>query len=195
MKDEKRIIVTKLEINENKLSAIHSLEIINNTITGIYFHSYIKGNLGKYNDMYYLANNQSLEENNCIENFKKFVGDCKLITYNNECDKIRNYFENNVIENININEDLFRYERKRKINIDKKSCHGGLINCTIFGRILYDHCLNNKNFTKMTGIYNKRKYYKRKEDVEENEDDDNYEEDDEENEEDNDDDYNNDKIK
>ncbi len=66
--------------------------------------------------------------------------------------------------------------------IDKKSCQGGLINCTIFGRILYDHCLNNKNFTKMTGIYNKRKYYKRKEDVEENEDDDNYEEDDEENE-------------
>ena len=26
-----------------------------------------------------LAKNQSLEENNCIENFKKFVGDCKLI--------------------------------------------------------------------------------------------------------------------
>ena len=32
MKDEKRIIVTKLEINENKLSAIHSLEIIDDTI-------------------------------------------------------------------------------------------------------------------------------------------------------------------
>ena len=73
MKDEKRIIVTKLEINENKLSAIHSLEIINNTITRIYFHSYIKGNLRKYNDMCYLANNQSLEENNCIENFKNLL--------------------------------------------------------------------------------------------------------------------------
>ena len=46
----------------------------------------------------------------------------------------------------------------------------------------------------MTGIYNKRKYYKRKEDVEENEDDDDYKEDDEENEEDDDNDYNNDKI-
>ena len=80
MKNEKSIIVIKLEINENKLSAIHSLEIINNTITGIYFHSYIKGNLRKYNDMFYLAINQSLEENKCIENFKKFVGDCKLIT-------------------------------------------------------------------------------------------------------------------
>ena len=42
MKDENRCIVTKLEIFDNELVAIHALEIIDNIITGIYFHGYLK---------------------------------------------------------------------------------------------------------------------------------------------------------
>ena len=42
MKNKNRAIVTKLEILEDELVAIHALEIINNTITGVYFHAYLK---------------------------------------------------------------------------------------------------------------------------------------------------------
>ena len=162
MEEKYHIIAVKLEINDNKLSAIHSLEIINNIITGIYFHSYIKEREPKYNDMYYLANNQHLTENDSIQHFKKFVGNSKLIMYNDESSKIKKYFSNNIIESTDINGDLFRYARNKKINIDKKSRHGGLINCTIFGRILYEKYLNKKRMIKMTGIYTKRKYLRKK---------------------------------
>ena len=55
MKNESRCVVTKLEILDNELVAIHALEIINNFITGIYFHAYLKKDVRKYHDMYYLA--------------------------------------------------------------------------------------------------------------------------------------------
>ena len=42
MKNLDRVVVTKLEIFENELVTIHALEIINNIITGIYFHAYKK---------------------------------------------------------------------------------------------------------------------------------------------------------
>ena len=51
MKSINRAVVTKLEIFENELVAIHALEIINNIITGVYFHAYLKKDIRKYNDM------------------------------------------------------------------------------------------------------------------------------------------------
>ena len=47
MKDENRFVVTKLEIIDNELVAIHALEIINNIITGVYFHAYLKKDIRK----------------------------------------------------------------------------------------------------------------------------------------------------
>ena len=43
------------------------------------------------------------------------------------------YFENNIAEKIEIT-DLFRQCRNEGININSKSCHGGLIDCTVFAR-------------------------------------------------------------
>ena len=37
-----RSIVTKLEIIKDDLVAIHAVEVINNKLTGIYFHAYLK---------------------------------------------------------------------------------------------------------------------------------------------------------
>lgn len=73
MENQERFIIIKLEISKNKLLEIHALEIINNELTGLYFHAYPEKNLCKYNDMYYLARNQNYCEN-YLENFKKFVG-------------------------------------------------------------------------------------------------------------------------
>ena len=75
MKDENRFVVTKLEIIDNELVAIHALEIINNIITGVYFHGYLKQDVYQYNDMYYLSKYQFGE--NYIQNFINFVGDSK----------------------------------------------------------------------------------------------------------------------
>ena len=47
MKSINRAVVTKLEIFENELVAIHALEIINNIITGVYFHAYLKKDIRK----------------------------------------------------------------------------------------------------------------------------------------------------
>ena len=95
MKNKNRAIVTKLEILEDELVAIHALEIINNTITGVYFHAYLKNDVRKYNDMYYLSQYQNYGDN-YIQNFIDFIGDSKLITYNDEFNKIKNYFKNPV---------------------------------------------------------------------------------------------------
>ena len=89
MKDENRCIVTKLEIFDNELVAIHALEIIDNIITGIYFHGYLKKDIYQYNDMYYLSKFQFGE--NYLQNFINFVGNSKLITYNEEFEKIKKY--------------------------------------------------------------------------------------------------------
>ena len=45
--------------------------------------------------MYYLAKNQYLGDN-YLQNFIKFVGDSKLITYNDEFKKIEKYFKNHI---------------------------------------------------------------------------------------------------
>ena len=158
MKDKNREIVTKLEVSDNELLAIHALEIIDNKITGAYFHAYLKDK-HRYNDMYYLARYQHFGEN-YIQNFINFVGDSKLITYNDEFKLIEIYFKNKFHESVNICKDLFKYARKNGININSKSRHGGLIDCTIFARLLYDKKLNKRQMTKMTGIFSKRKYYK-----------------------------------
>ena len=168
MKDENRCIVTKLEIFDNELVAIHALEIIDNIITGIYFHGYLKKDIYQYNDMYYLSKFQFGE--NYLQNFINFVENSKLITYNEEFEKIKKYFPDNVKhESIKIQRDLFNQARKNKINIDKKSRHGGLINSTIFARLIFDKHVDKRKMIKMTGIYRKRKYYIKKEEDEEEE--------------------------
>ena len=121
--------------------------------------------------MYYLSKYQFGE--NYIQNFINFVEDSKLITYNDEFDKIKKYFSYNIEhENVKIHRDLFNEARKNKININKKSRRGGLINCTIFARLLFDKNIDKRKIIKMTGIYKKRKYYIKKEE-EEKEDDNN----------------------
>jgi len=161
MKNESRCVVTKLEILDNELVAIHALEIINNFITGIYFHAYLKKDVRKYHDMYYLAEYQFFGDN-YLQNFINFVGDSKLITYNEEFEKIKMYFPNNINhENVKIYKDLFSQARKNKININKKSKRGGLIDCTIFARLLFDKNIDKRKMIKMTGIYKERKYYKK----------------------------------
>ena len=175
MKDENRFVVTKLEIIDNELVAIHALEIINNIITGVYFHGYLKQDVYQYNDMYYLSKYQFGE--NYIQNFINFVEDSKLITYNDEFDKNKKYFPNNIEhENVKIHRDLFNQARKNKININKKSRRGGLINSTIFARLIFDKNIDKRKMIKMTGIYRKRKYYIKKEEEEEEENDDEEEE-------------------
>ena len=100
--------------------AIHALEIINNFITGIYFHAYLKKDVRKYHDMYYLAEYQFFGDN-YLQNFINFFSDSKLITYNEEFEKIKMYFPNNINhENVKIYKDLFKKARKNKININKK---------------------------------------------------------------------------
>ena len=149
MKNESRCVVTKLEILDNELVAIHALEIINNFITGIYFHAYLKKDLRKYNDMYYLAQYQYFGDN-YLQNFINFVGDSKLITYNEEFESIKMHFPNNINhESIKINKDLFSQARKNKININKKSKRGGLIDCTIFARLLFDSNIDKRKIIKM----------------------------------------------
>ncbi len=102
-----------------------------------------------------------------MQNFIDFVGNSKLITYNNKFELIEEYFKNNLHENIKLNNNLFREARKKKININSKSRRGGLIDCTIFARLLYDKHINKNRIVKMTGVFSKRKYYREK--VEENE--------------------------
>ena len=159
MKDKNRDIVTKLEISDNDLLAIHALEVIDNEITGVYFHAYLKDKY-RYNDMYYLARYQHFG-GNYIQNFINFVGDSKLITCNDEFELIKSYFKNKLQESVKLNNDLFKLARKNGININTKSRRGGLIDCTIFARLLYDKKLNKSLMTKMTGIFSKRKYYKK----------------------------------
>ena len=169
MKNENRCVVTKLEILDNELVAIHALEIINNIITGIYFHAYLKKDLRKYNDMYYLSQYQYFADN-YLQNFINFVGDSKLITYNEEFETIKIHFPNDINhESIKIYKDLFRHARKNKININKKSRHGGLIDCTIFARLLFDSYIDKRKLIKMTGIYKERKYFKKLNEEEEDE--------------------------
>ena len=55
MEELNRVIVLKLEVEEGKIVAIHALEIIDDIITGIFFHAFLNKNIQKYNDMYYLA--------------------------------------------------------------------------------------------------------------------------------------------
>ena len=83
MKNIDRVVVTKLEIFENELVAIHALEIINNIITGIYFHAYLKKDIRKYNDMYYLSEYQYYGDN-YLQNFIDFIDDSKIVTYNDQ---------------------------------------------------------------------------------------------------------------
>jgi len=163
MKSINRAVVTKLEIFENELVAIHALEIINNIITGVYFHAYLKKDIRKYNDMYYLSQYQYYGDN-YLQNFIDFIGDSKIITYNDEFNRIEKYFKNPVNnEKVEIT-NLFNQSRKeKKINIIKKSKHGGLIDCTIFARYLFDKYLDKTKIRKMTGIFNKRKYYSKEE--------------------------------
>ena len=75
--------------------------------------------------------------------------------------------------------NLFNQSRKeKKINIIKKSKHGGLIDCTIFARYFYYKYLDKNRMREMTGIFNKRKYNNKEEiekDYSEEEDDENEE--------------------
>ena len=113
MKNENCCVVTKLEIFDNELVTIHALEIINNIITGIDFHAYLKKDLHKYNDMYYLAQYQYFG-GNYLQNFINFVGDSKLIAYNEEFETIKIHFPNNINhESIKIYKDLFSQARKK----------------------------------------------------------------------------------
>ena len=41
MEEQNRVIVLKLEVEEGKIVAIHALEIMNDIITGIFFHAYL----------------------------------------------------------------------------------------------------------------------------------------------------------
>ena len=154
MEEQNRVIVLKLEVEEGKIVAIHALEIIDDIITGIFFHAFLNKNIQKYNDMYYLARYKHFDEN-YLQNFIHFVRNSKLIACNDEYELIKNYFKNNIIENFKLNNDLFREARKNKININSKSRRGGLIDCTIFARLLYDKHLNKNKMIKMTGVFKK----------------------------------------
>ena len=168
MEEQNRIIVLKLEAIERELVAIHALEIINYIITGIYFHAYLNKYMKKYNDMYYLSKYEYFGEN-YMQNFIDFVDNSKLITYNDEFELIEEYFKKNLHENIKFNNNLFRQARKNKININSKSRNGGLIDCTIFARLLYDKHVNRNKMVKMMGVFSKRKYYREKEEENESE--------------------------
>ena len=116
MKSINRAVVTKLEIFENELVAIHALEIINNIITGVYFHAYLKKDIRKYNDMYYLSQYQYYGDN-YLQNFIDFIGDSKIITYNDEFNKIEKYFKNPVNnEKVEITNLFNQSIKKRKEN-------------------------------------------------------------------------------
>ena len=180
MEELNRVIVLKLEVEEGKIVAIHALEIIDDIITGIFFHAFLNKNIQKYNDMYYLARYKHFDEN-YLQNFIHFVRNSKLITCNGEYELIKDYFPNNITENFKLNNDLFREARKNKININSKSRRGGLIDCIIFARLLYDKHLNKNKMIKMTGVFSKRKYYKDKEEEKEKEEELSEEEDDDDN--------------
>ena len=120
MEEQNRVIVLKLEAIERELVAIHALEIINDIITGVYFHAYLNKDIKKYNDMYYFAKYKYFGEN-YMQNFIDFVGNSKLITYNDEFELIEEYFKNNLHENIKLNNNLFRQSLKKKININSKN--------------------------------------------------------------------------
>ena len=117
MEELNRVIVLKLEVEEGKIVAIHALEIIDDIITGIFFHAFLNKNIHKYNDMYYLARYKHFDEN-YWQNFIHFVRNSKLITCNGEYELIKDYFPNNITENFKLNNDLFREARKNKININ-----------------------------------------------------------------------------
>ena len=111
--------------------------------------------------MLYLAYNQ-ISYNNVLQNFIIFVGDSKLISYNDEFKQFEYIFEKNidlVFKYLEIPKDFFNYARKKGININSKSSHGGLIDCTILARILYDKYLDKNIMIKMTGVYIKPKNY------------------------------------
>ena len=68
MEEQNRIIVLKLEAIERELVAIHALEIINDIITGVYFHAYLNKDVKKYNGCF---------GENYMQNFIDFVGNSK----------------------------------------------------------------------------------------------------------------------
>ena len=86
MKNIDRVVVTKLEIFENELVALHALEIINNIITGIYFQAYLKKDIRKNNDRYYLyyLSEYQYYGDNYLQNFIDFIDDSKIVTYNDQ---------------------------------------------------------------------------------------------------------------
>ena len=107
MEEQNRVIVLKLETIERELVTIHALEIINDIIAGVYFHAYLNKDIKKYNDMYYLAKYEYFGEN-YMQNFIDFVGNSKLITYNDEFELIAECFKNNLHENIKLKNNLYR---------------------------------------------------------------------------------------
>lgn len=113
-----RIIALSIENNNNKLSQIHAVEIIDYIITGKYFHCYL---ISEKDYMYYLSDYGC--KINYIDNFTKFVGNSKIITMDDTNDQI---FKNFNIKKIDV--DL-------KNEINKYGCHG-IVKCTILGRYI-----------------------------------------------------------
>ena len=107
MKDKNRDIVTKLEISDNDLLAIHALEVIDNEITGVYFHAYLKNDVRKYNDMYYLSQYQNYGENYIQNEYAKLYTNIldsakKSKYYSTDTNKI--YFSNGDIYIFDLND-------------------------------------------------------------------------------------------
>lgn len=136
---EDRIIVLITNFHDNKLTSIHALEIIDYEMTGIYFHAYFNKNIKCEDDMYYYYEYEYSDDEYYLEEFKKFVGDSKTITYKNQeqsafAIKIKVY---------DLNEVGIKYDKTSLTELAKEydiivegQNVGGLIDCTILGRII-----------------------------------------------------------
>ena len=136
-----RIIALTTKFYENKLIAIHALEIINYEMTGIYFHAYFNKDIKlAQDDMYYYSEYEYSDDKYYLENFKRFVDDSQVITYKdkkiNELTeiKINDLTEITTTKKNDKDKNLIELAEDYNILVQKNS--GGLVYCTVLGRII-----------------------------------------------------------
>lgn len=123
----RRFVILSIETENEKLTQIHALEMINNEMTGIYFHAYFK----KVCDyMYYLSDCETTKDD-YIENFKKFVGDSTIIT----ADELNNIFDD-IFKNKKV--IYIKKNYQELMNYYKINNNHGIVKCTLLGRYIID---------------------------------------------------------
>jgi hypothetical protein len=141
MEVSERNVVVTVQCKNDEIISIHALEIIDDIMTGIYFHACFGKDYDFTDNMYYLFDYEENDKTRSLKEFKNFIGNSNILTLSD----YKKYICEIVEKGTNIKCDykyknLSEYTEKYKIDendLDK----GGIISCTILGRII---CEKNK---------------------------------------------------